>query len=221
MATFTGASLLTAKHGSAEIGLLDPTFLAGQKAGILSVLLAGRSWDVREIDWRRRLVWVEPGQGGGKARWIGSGRGMSAELATSIRTVLRTGEIGAAALSKRASKAFAQLRDDIPVGADNLAVQEIANGRFRVWTYAGTLVNRTLLLGEKELGALRCDGLSIDFSSDPRGVSIGIEKLQLSAPICRDLIRAVKFSDLLSEDQAMLLARGRFIAESARVSGVV
>jgi ATP-dependent helicase Lhr and Lhr-like helicase len=215
MATFTGANLLTARHGAAEIGLLDPAVLAGQKTGTVSVLLAGKSWDVRETDWRRRLVWLVPGQGGGKARWMGSARGISAELAASIRKVLRTGEVGCAAMSRRASEALERLRDEIPVGADNLPVQQVGNDRYRVWTYAGTTVNRTLLLSGRQEGAVRCDGLSIDFSSDPRGVSIGRGEPELSAQVCRELIKSVKFGDLLNDGQAILLAKGRFIAKEA------
>ena len=213
MATFTGASLLTAKHGAAEIGLLDPAVLLAQKAGTMSVLLAGKSWDVRETDWRRRVVWLEPGKGGGTARWMGSGRGMSPELAAAIRDVLRTGEVGCASLSRRASEVLERLRDEIPVGADNLPVQPVGVDRYRVWTYAGTTVNRTLLLRGKQEGAVRCDGLSIDFSSDPRDLSIGRGKLELSVQICRELIKSVKFADLLNDSQAALLARARFIAE--------
>lgn len=213
MAIFTGAHMLIARHGSAEVGLLDPAVLAGQKTGTMSVLLAGKSWEVREIDWRRRLVWLEPGQGEGKARWMGSGRGMSAELAASIRKVLRTGEVGCAAMSRRASEALERLRDEVPVGADNFPVQQVGDNRYRVWTYAGTTVNRTLLLSGRQEGAVRCDGISIDFSSDPRGVSIGPGEPELSAQVCRDLIKSVKFADLLSDGQAILLAKARFIAE--------
>jgi ATP-dependent Lhr-like helicase len=215
MATFTGANLLTARHGAAEIGLLDPTILAGQKTGVVSVLLAGKSWEVREIDWRRRLVWLEPGPGGGRARWMGSGRSMSSELAASIRKVLHTGEVGSAAMSRRAGEALERLRDEIPVGAENLPMQQISDDRYRVWTYAGTTVNRTLLLSGRQEGAVRCDGLSIDFSSDPRGKSIGIGEIQLSVQVYRELIKSVKFADLLSDNQAVLLAKARFIAERA------
>lgn len=215
MAIFTGANLLTARHGTAEIGLLDPTVLAGQKTGTVSVLLAGKSWDVREIDWRRRLVWLEPGQGGGKARWMGSGRGMSAELAASIQKVLRTGEVGCAAMSRRANEALERLRDEFPVGADSLPVQQVGDHRYRAWTYAGTTVNRTLLLNGRQDGAVRCDGLSIDFSTNPRGISIGSRETELSAQVYREMVKLVKFADLLSDDQATSLAKARFIAEGA------
>ncbi len=213
MPIFTGANLLTAKHGAAEIGLLDPAVLAGQKTGTVSVLLAGKSWDVLKIDWRRRLVWLEPGQGGGKARWMGSGRGMSAELAASIRKVLRTGDVGCATLSRRASEVLERLRDEIPVGSDSLPVQQVGVDRYRVWTYSGSTVNRTLLMSGRNEGAVRCDGLSIDFSSDPRGASIGRGEPELSVQVCRDLIKSVKFADLLSDGQAILLAKTRFLTE--------
>lgn len=209
MATFTGSNLLLAKHGMAEIGLLDPAVLAGQKLDSLSVLLAGRSWDVREVDWKRRLVWLEPGQGGGKARWMGSGRGMSAELATSIREVLRSGRVESAALSRRASDALERVRDETPVGADNFPVQELVNDRFRVWTYAGTTANRTVML---KMGATRCSGLSVDFPWDPR-VGVNVSPRTVGDDDCRELTKSVKFADLLNDSTIRDLAVARFVAE--------
>jgi hypothetical protein len=118
-------------------------------------------------------------------------------------------------MSRRASEALERLRDGIPTGADNLPVQQVGHDRYRVWTYAGTTVNRTLLLSGRREGAVRYDGLSIDFSSDPRGVPIGCGELELSVQVYRELIKSVKFADLLSDDQAILLANARFIAKEA------
>ncbi|MEP7311639.1 MAG: DEAD/DEAH box helicase [Pseudomonadota bacterium] len=220
MATFTGSSLLLAKHGAAEIGLLDPAVIAGQKSGTASVLLAGRSWDVREVDWKRRVVWLEPGQGGGKARWMGSGRGMSAELAASIRKVLQSGQVGCAELSQRATDALERIRDEIPTGADSYPVQGIGDDRFRVWTYEGTTVNRTLLLLGLDDGARRCDGLSIDFSRDPRKWDFRSTTVKLPVEKSRDLIKSVKFAEQLGDAQAEKLARARFLASEELIAMV-
>ena len=37
------------------------------------LLLGGRSWRVTWTDWKRRRCYVEPADGGGKARWLTPG----------------------------------------------------------------------------------------------------------------------------------------------------
>lgn len=57
MATFTGPDLLAARHGSTDVGYLDPSAFAGQD-GPHVVLLSGRSWKVTDVDWRKRVAWL-------------------------------------------------------------------------------------------------------------------------------------------------------------------
>ncbi len=216
MATFTGAALLTARFGTSEVGFLDPAVLTGQ-GEIVTVLLSGRSWVVREVDWKRRLVWLEPAKEGGKARWMGGGRGMSAKLAEAIRKLLRSEDFSAATLSKRAVTALEQIRDEIPTGADRLPVQMTAPGRFRLWTFAGTIVNRTLMLACRESGAYRSDGLSVDFKTDPRLMGGGLTLQPLSKSELDVLVKATKFVDLLPEAFAIRMASARQLADEAAV----
>ncbi len=216
MATFTGAALLTARFGSSEVGFLDPAVLTGQ-GDVVTVLLSGRSWTVREVDWKRRLVWLEPAKEGGKARWMGGGRGMSAELAQSIRTVIRSGGISHATLSRRAAAALGQICDEIPTGADHAPVQLISPGRYRLWTFAGSTVNRTLMLACRASGAYRSDGLSVDFRMDPRLMGETLVMQPLPNSELEVLVKATKFSDLLPEAFSRRLATARFLADGEAV----
>lgn len=218
MATFTGAALLTARHGASEVGYLDPTVLAGQ-GDVLVVLLAGRSWRVREVDWKRRLVWLEPAQEGGRARWTGGGRGMSAELAASIRDVLSAGEVNGATLSRRARAAFDSVRDETPVTIDHLPVQADGTGRFRLWTYAGTAANRTLMLTYKRAGAYRFDGLGVDFRVDPRLAMRDIAGGSVPEADVIELTTGLKFVGLLPTAMAISVVKARMLVDTVKVQG--
>lgn len=68
-AVFTAAPEFTVLSGRNEIGTTDPALLTEKVAGPRRLLLAGRSWQVTYIDWSRRRCFVEPVDGGGKARW--------------------------------------------------------------------------------------------------------------------------------------------------------
>nr|WP_259374460.1 DEAD/DEAH box helicase [Calidifontimicrobium sp. SYSU G02091] len=218
MATFTGGALLTARHGASEVGYLDPTVLAGQ-GDVLVVLLAGRSWRVREVDWKRRVVWLEPAEEGGRARWTGGGRGMSAELAASIRDVLSAGEVNGVTLSRRARAAFDSVRDETPVAIDHLPVQADGAWRFRLWTYAGTAANRTLMLTYKKAGAYRFDGLGVDFRVDPqRAMRDGAVGSVPEADVI-ELTTGLKFVGLLPTSMAISVVKARMLVDTVKVLG--
>ncbi|MGF6858483.1 DEAD/DEAH box helicase [Paraburkholderia sp. CI3] len=206
MATFSGPELLSARHGSTELGFLDPSVFAAQE-GPHFVLLSGRSWKVKEIDWKKRVVWLEPAKEGGKARWTGGGREFGAELAQAIRVVLENGGIDHATLSKRATAALDDLRNATPATAGT--VQTLAAARFKLWTFAGTVANRTRMLREAARGAYRFDGLSIDFRRDPRikPEASSLECIDDNALI--ELAKLIKFNEMLPHELALRIARRR------------
>lgn len=72
-AVFTTAPEFTVLSGRTEIGTTHPALLTEEVAGPRRLLLAGQSWQVTYIDWSRRRCFVEPVDGGGNARWGGTG----------------------------------------------------------------------------------------------------------------------------------------------------
>ncbi|GAB3942635.1 hypothetical protein GCM10027614_30020 [Micromonospora vulcania] len=72
-AVFTGPPEFTVLLGRTELGRIDPSLLTEEVRGERRLLLGGRSWRVTYIDWRRRRCFVEPADGGGRARWQGAG----------------------------------------------------------------------------------------------------------------------------------------------------
>ena len=57
------------------------------------IALGGRSWLVRELDWRARRVYVEPSTDRGRGAWIGSGQGLSHFIAGAVKKVLTSSTV--------------------------------------------------------------------------------------------------------------------------------
>ncbi|MFE5688249.1 DEAD/DEAH box helicase [Streptomyces sp. NPDC056512] len=146
-AVFTAAPEFTVLNGRTEIGKTDPTLLTEECAGPRRLLLAGRSWQVTYIDWNRKRCFVEPVEGGGKAKWNGGGLPMASfDLTRAAREVL-LGEDPPVTLTQRAQGALTQLREE---GAEtvhpggNLIIRDGAGKDLRWWTWAGHRTNVTL-----------------------------------------------------------------------------
>ncbi|RXS69674.1 DEAD/DEAH box helicase [Streptomyces sioyaensis] len=147
-AVFTAAPEFTVLAGRSEIGTTNPALLTEEVVGPRRLLLAGRSWQVTYIDWSRRRCFVEPVEGGGKARWggVGSGRSASYELTRSAREVL-LGTDPPVALTRRAEAALAQARDNSAESVHAAGTIVTRGGRdtnVRWWTWAGYRANVTL-----------------------------------------------------------------------------
>lgn len=142
LASFSGSMLLTGRHGSSEVGYIDPTVLTGKQDDRL-ILLAGRSWRVTEIEWSKRLVWLEPVQEGGKARWMGGARSLGRDVCQAIQMVLATGAPSIVTLSQRAQRGLGILAEELPMPTGNYFVMaRVEAGQLRTWTFAGTRANR-------------------------------------------------------------------------------
>src|SRR5262249_31564522 len=67
---FTSPPEFTVLYGRQELGSVhEVTFLARQEGGPVVLLLAGRSWRLKHLDWKRRQAFVEPDDQGGRSRW--------------------------------------------------------------------------------------------------------------------------------------------------------
>ncbi|MGE5291714.1 MAG: helicase-related protein [Micromonosporaceae bacterium] len=144
-AVFTAPPEFTVLHGRAEIGRTDPVLLTDRIEGPRLLLLGGRSWRVTWIDWKRRRCFVEPAEGGGRARWLTEGiGGISDELARAMRDVL-LGTGVPAALTCRAVAALADVRQDgISWAHPGGTVVSRSGDDLRWWTWGGYRANATL-----------------------------------------------------------------------------
>ena len=146
---FTAPPQFTALHGRTEIGRVDPALLAADEKedGPRRLLLAGRTWAVTWVDWRRQRCFVEPVEGGGgKAKWDSGGHlGSYFHLTRAVREVL-LGADPRVRLTRRAVTALAKAREeylDLVHPGGSVIVRGQA-GDLRWWTWAGARANLTL-----------------------------------------------------------------------------
>ncbi|GAB3687946.1 DEAD/DEAH box helicase [Nocardiopsis oceani] len=147
---FTAPPQFTALQGRTEIGRVDPALLAAdeKETGPRRLLLAGRTWAVTGVDWRRQRCFVEPVDGGGgKAKWDSGGHlGSFFDLTRAVREVL-LGADPKVRLTQRAVKALAEAREDHldQVHPGGSVIVRATNGDLRWWTWAGARANLTLM----------------------------------------------------------------------------
>ena len=215
LASFSGAQLLLGRYGNVEIGFIDPTMLTGEKEGRL-ILLAGKSWRITEVDWKRQTVWLEPAKEGGKARWTGSGRTLSREIAQGIFRALHESAGNHAVISKRARLEIKQIVEHLPdsAGASVLSMTKNDSGAARLWTFGGTRANRTLAKQIQSLTEVtRIDALGLDLKRpiDPNELNTGLlmSTLQFSTDEIKERAKAIKFSDCLSAALLIQIIRAR------------
>ncbi|MGW4849042.1 DEAD/DEAH box helicase [Nocardia brasiliensis] len=144
-AAFTAPPQFTVLAGRHEIGQTDASLLTEERPGPRVLLLAGRSWRITYIDWKRRCLFVEPTDGGGSAKWSSSGlRGLSYALTRAMREVI-LGADPPVLLTRRAVAALASQRDK-RVGTVTTDATVIGRDEqiVRWWTWAGYRANATL-----------------------------------------------------------------------------
>ena len=203
LASFSGAQLLLGRFGSVEVGYIDPTMLTGEKQDRL-ILLAGKSWRITDVDWKRKTVWLEPAKEGGKARWTGSGRTLSREIAQSIFRALRQGSGEHVVISKRARLEIDKVMEDWPDTGNNLSMAITRNdsGAARLWTFGGTRANRSIAKQIQTMVEVRhVDGIGLDLKTpiDPSELSADLlaTELQFSTAEIKNLAKPIKFSECL------------------------
>ncbi|KRV48668.1 ATP-dependent helicase [Wenjunlia vitaminophila] len=206
-AVFTAPPQFTVLHGRNEIGRTDPDLLTEEIEGPRRLLLAGRSWQVTYIDWQRRRCFVEPVDGGGKAKWTGAGhlRGTSFELTRAVREVL-LGADPPVTLTGRASTRLTTVRDHyLPlVHPGGTVITRGTGGYPRWWTWAGYRANATLAstLAEVVVPGQRCDDVGIRLRDDltpetwKRLVAGATDRLCLP-DVDKRAVRGLKFAEAL------------------------
>lgn len=145
-AVFTAPPEFVVLAGRVEVGTIGTDLLTESVEGPRVLLLGGRSWKVTHIDWERRRCFVEPVDGGGKAKWSGVAGGLSYEVARGMREVLLGATPAGVTFTGRASTVLAELRSGFAdtVASDRLIVFLPSDSAGRWWTWAGIAANRTL-----------------------------------------------------------------------------
>ena len=226
-AVFTAPPQFTVLSGRQEIGRTDPMLLTEKTDGPRLLLLGGRSWKVTWTDWTRRRCYVEPAEGGGKARWLTPGvSGASFALARAVREVL-LGADPPVALTQRAKRILAEVREEYVPAVHPGGTVIVRNGEdVRWWTWAGYRANATLAATLSELtdSVQRFDDASIRMRTDLThemwkiGTADAAERLCLP-DVDQRALAGLKFNEALPERlaTATLAARLADLDSAARV----
>lgn len=214
---FTSNPLFVARHGSKEIGYLDPISLLTPDRSFATVLLSGHTWKITSIDWDRHCAWMEPVAADGRSKWPGDGQPLSAPLCDAIRNVLAGEDPPGVTLTARASEGLGQFRSSFRwVQPGKTAVTRGKSG-LHWWTFAGLHANAGIMAGMGDLlGGVRPDNLFIKLDRETAtfdGVRAFVDTLDPDALpvswIATDLAANLKFTDCLPEDVALEVAGAR------------
>lgn len=142
---FTASPEFAVLEGRRELGSVDPLVLTRKTEGPRIVVLAGRSWRVTHIDWKRHRCYVEPSDVRVAMRWSSDPSPMSFALCRAERDVL-LGEIPEVVVSRRAGEALAVLREDRAKEVSPLGLLLLRDGDdLHWWTWAGARANSVLI----------------------------------------------------------------------------
>jgi ATP-dependent Lhr-like helicase len=230
---FTSDPALTATWGRDILGELPALTLAARPVGGPPVvLLGGRSWVVRYVDWRTRRVQVEPSESRGVTRWNSGGRALPHVLGLAHHDVL-AGQDPELGLSRRARIGLADLRAEYHFVEQNsgfhtyLVRQEPDPPIW--WTFAGLAANRALASGLADLvdptesvGALRLR-LQPGVSAGHLSAALGARREQLAAikpDVDEGAVRALKFSAAIPRELARQTISQRLTEGAAVLSTV-
>ncbi len=193
--------LFTVLHGREELGVIHPLSFTSAKGGDDAViLLAGRSWAVRHIDWNRKIAWVEAVSQKGRSQWIGSGISMRFEICQAIRDLIQSDD-ASPLWSRRTAGKIAEIRETMSWLEPRKTPFEIAPHGTRWWTFAGDRANRAL-----------CRLLN-----DTMGINAQPGSLAVSF---RDRIGGVTPADIVENLQHAIESSGAFQADDALLDGL-
>jgi ATP-dependent Lhr-like helicase len=180
-AVFTAEPELKVLLGRRELGSVSPLALTTKRnpGERTTLLLAGRSWVVTAVDWRRRIVNVAEDERGGRSLWQGGGVPLGFELAQAMRSVL-LGTDPPVEVSRRSRAALERIRtsDAVQVTSDGTVVLRDAAASVW-WTWAGTRANASLA------AALEAQGLAVASSGTSvrvKGV-LGVDHIRGAAEL--------------------------------------
>jgi len=213
LSVFTTPPLVEIRHGRSFLGQVHQSSFVIREGRTPVLLLGGRSWELVDLDWKRRIAYVLPVEETGRSRWVGSGPAVGFALAQAVKAIL-SGENPESRISRRADVELTRIRDDyewLNPGATHLVTE---GGRGRWWTFGGTLANHELRwrLGGIGDGSGAADELSIPIRE---GTTASQIKERLASPPDSELpiddraVDELKFSQCLPRGIAEQIVRKR------------
>lgn len=175
-AVFSSRPLVEVRHGNITVGSVDGSSFLQRKDGGSALLLNGRSWGVRHIDWRQRIAWAEPLEEKGRSRWPGEGRPLSFHLCRTLRSILtEEGQADDIGLTRRGGEALDALREELHfLLPDRNVLAPVRGAGSALWTFAGLRANAELARRLQSVGVevSSQDNLSLRLPDPPLAGSI-------------------------------------------------
>lgn len=146
-ATFESEIACQVREGSREIGTIQSLPAPGDR-----FRLAGRSWEVLEIDEERRIIQVQLVRGKATAKWMGSGVIIHTRILQRMRQILQeTNDYGY--LQLRALERLSQVRRLAQsTGLVSKSILPLGGGDFMLVPWQGTRIIHTISLLFKHMG---------------------------------------------------------------------
>lgn len=225
MAVFTDPPTLTVLAGRREIGRVPARLLMLEDRRSRNLLLAGRDWRVRHVDWRQGVVHAEPAMERGSVQWFSEPRALSFALCQAIKRVLSGEDLLRTTVSRRAAALLRQLREEFWWLSDEpltFLTRDAPNRRL-LWTFAGMHINTWLITALDDLSDQAVAGdLHIRLAAQASPVEVrerlkGVrcEDLHLADRAADGAIERLKFGDALPEAHARLMVERRFRDDAA------
>ena len=149
-AVFSSPPVLRVQHGKDEVGHIQAQFVSmhDSESGPLCFRLAGRAWQVGQIDWNKGVMHVSPAEHGRVPSWLGLPGVLSAPLCQAMREVLRREGEETSWLTRGATNELAALRTGYAalLKQGDAPLEETTEG-LQWHTFAGGAVNRLLATG--------------------------------------------------------------------------
>lgn len=204
LAVFTADPEMKVLHGRTELGGVSPLSVTGrlQHGEPRLLVLAGRTWLVTSVDWRRHTINVVEHAGAGRSRWSGGVPDLGFELVQSVREVL-LGDDPPVELSRRATSCLDRVRAERALDVDPGGLVVRRDGDSSVWwTFAGSKANHSLAAALDASGVeARSNAESVTLSSADATVLRGLANIlagpALPASVDEGALDGLKFSAAL------------------------
>ncbi len=221
-AVFTAPPTLRVVHGKEDVGYIQSVFVSmhDQRQGPLCFRLAGRPWEVGQIDWSKGVAYVKPASSGRVPNWLGLAGTLSPKLCQAMQDVLLHSGEESNWLTKPAALELESLRDSYAtLLEEGTAPLEEQTDGVQWHTFAGGAVNRLLAAGlETKTGkrwvagnlSVKCKDVTGLVAKEAIGGLAGLDWNQTAAGAARNMARGMvsKFQPCLPED-----AEDRLLAE--------
>ncbi|MBD2677548.1 MULTISPECIES: DEAD/DEAH box helicase [Nostoc] len=127
------------KHGTTEIGSIAAPVHVGNQFG-----LAGRTWEVVEVDFKKRAIVVKQAEGKASIYWRGGGGSIHTKVLQRMRQVLFE-DVEYSYLQKNALRRLQTVRQLVRrVGLEKQNILELEKGKCCIFPWMGTVGYRTL-----------------------------------------------------------------------------